>query len=128
MNYNIKLKYNMQTQITESTDNENYIKLLQDIKDLNEINNNLYNLLHKQDIQIENILENNNKSIDSLETSNKNIIEASKLKLKTKASLIGGVFGSVIIGPTGILIGTKCVIYMTVFGGIMGSILGNKLG
>jgi len=51
----------MQTQITESTDNENYIKLLQDIKDLNEINNNLYNLLHKQDIQIENILENNNK-------------------------------------------------------------------
>lgn len=110
-----------------SNDNK-YQKILNDIKDLNEINNNLCNLLQEQDEKIETICEKTCKSIDNLETSNINIIEASKFKLKTKATLIGAVLGSVVMGPTGVLIGTKCAIYMTAGGGILGSLIGNKLG
>ena len=49
-------------------------------------------------------------------------------KLKTKAILIGGVLGCAIMGPTGILIGTKTAVYMATGGGIIGSFIGNKLG
>ena len=118
----------MQTYKSRSEVNNKYEKLIKDIEDLNEINNNLCNLLYEQNNKIDSISENTNKSIDSLESSNNNIIEASKYKLKTKATLIGAVLGSVILGPTGILIGTKCAVYMATGGGILGSFIGNKLG
>jgi len=105
-----------------------YQRLITDIQDLNEINNNLCNLLLEQDEKIENICDQTYKSIDNLEVSNNNIIEASKYKLKIKATVIGAVLGSVVLGPTGVLIGTKCAIYMAASGGIVGSFIGNKLG
>ena len=118
----------MQTQDSIHKNDKEYQKLIKDIVELNEINNNLCSLLNEQNSKINTISENTTKSIDNLEISNNNIIEASNYKLKTKATLIGAALGTVILGPTGILIGTKCAIYMAASGGLLGSVIGNKLG
>ena len=112
----------------KNLDKTKYAELLQDIKDMNEINNNLNKLLYDQDQQLDNIETVSTNTVEIINQSNKELDIAASYTFKFKPILIGGLLGVSILGPAGLLLGAKgASIYIAGGGGLLGSILGKKL-
>ena len=112
----------------KNQDNTKYAELLQDIKDMNEINNNLNKLLYDQDQQLDNIETVSTNTVEIINQSNKELDIATSYTFKFKPILIGGLLGASMFGPAGLLLGAKgASIYIAGGGGLLGSILGKKL-
>ena len=112
----------------KNQDNTKYAELLQDIKDMNEINNNLNKLLYNHDHLLDNIVTVSINTAETINQSNKELDIAVSHTFKLKPIIIGGLIGASILGPTGLLLGAKgASIYIAGGGGLLGSILGKKL-
>ena len=112
----------------KNQDNTKYAELLQDIKDMNEINNNLNKLLFDQDQQLDNIETVSTNTVEIINQSNKELDIAVRYTFKFKPILIGGLLGASMFGPAGLLLGAKgASIYIAGGGGLLGSILGKNL-
>ena len=82
-------------------------KLLVDIKQLNEINNELSGLLYSQTEQLDNLEVTHENIVETTETTNEILENIAIKKIKFIPIIIGGVIGAGIIGPGALLLGIK---------------------
>ena len=112
----------------KNQDKRNYTELLQDIKDMNEINNNLNKLLFDQDQQLHNIETVSANTFETTNQTNKELDIASSNIFRLKPIIIGGLLGASIFGPVGLILGAKGASFYIAGGGcLIGSIVGKKL-
>ena len=112
----------------KTPDNIKYAELLQDIKDMNEINNNLNKLLFDQNQQLNNIEIIGVDTLGTINDSNKELVIASKHTFKFKPIIIGGLIGASILGPTCLLLGANGLsMYIIGGGALIGSVIGKNL-
>lgn len=99
-------------------------KLIDSLQDLKEIQNNLNDILLKQDHELSRVDENMSLSENRIEQSFNNLQEADNMYFSYKPILIGGVLGATLCSPLGFFIGVK---YLGISSGL-GCILGGAAG
>ena len=101
-------------------------KLIESVKDLREIQENLASLVDNQQEKIDNIQNNITESeIQSVKALN-DLKEADRLFFTYKPILIGGAIGALCGGPIGLAIGVKWTGLTTGIGGMLGGYTGYK--
>lgn len=123
--------YQYKQLFVESVSVENSIKseteqdlknMLRDIKQLNEINNELSSLLQCQTEQLETLDTTHENILETTETTNEILENVVLKRIKFIPIIIGGVLGAGIIGPGALLLGIKGTAAGIVAGG--GGVLG----
>ena len=100
--------------------------LIESVKDLNEIQNNLASLVDNQQQKIDTIQNNINESeVQSINSLN-DLKEADRLFFSYKPIIIGGAIGALCGGPVGLAIGVKWTTLTSGLGGILGGYTGYK--
>ena len=101
-------------------------KLIDSVRDLREIQENLASLVNNQQEKIDNIQNNITESeIQSIKALN-DLKEADRLFFSYKPILIGGAIGALCGGPIGMAIGVKWTGISSGIGGILGGYTGYK--
>lgn len=101
-------------------------KLIDSVRDLREIQENLASLVDNQQEKIDTIQNNITESeIQSIKALN-DLKEADRLFFSYKPILIGGAIGALCGGPIGMAIGVKWTGISSGIGGILGSYTGYK--
>ena len=102
-------------------------KLISSLQDLKEIQNNLNDLLLKQDHELSRVDENMSLSENRLENSFKDLTEADNMYFSYKPIVIGGVLGAALCSPISFLVGVKYIGISSGLGGILGSVAGYQV-
>ena len=88
-------------------ENEEYDKLVKSLQELQEIQDDIAQLLWKQDQKIDSVEENMFHSTQNINASVQELEEAKKLKFRYYPLVLGGLLGGVVGGPLGMLVGIK---------------------
>jgi len=102
-------------------------ELINSVKDLQEIQNNLASLVNNQKEKLDNI---QNNIIETEQQSLKALNDlkvADDLFFSYKPILLGGALGALTLGPAGLLIGAKWTSLSSGLGGLLGSYAGYKV-
>ena len=102
-------------------------KLISSLEDLKDIQNNLNDLLLKQDHELSRVDENMSLSENRLENSFNDLKDADNMYFSYKPVMIGGVLGMALCSPLGLLLGIKYIGISTGLGGILGSAAGYQV-
>ena len=104
--------------------NKEYDELVQSLQELQEIQDNLAELLIKQDEKIDTVEEQMFNSSQHLNTSLIEIKEAKRLRFRYYPLIIGGIVGGALGGPLGFLAGVKYTGLTASAGTILGGVGG----
>lgn len=102
-------------------------KLISSLEDLKEVQNNLNDLLLKQDHELSRVDENMSLSENRLENSFNDLKEADNMYFSYKPILIGGVVGAALCSPLSFIVGIKYIGISSGLGGILGSVVGYQV-
>ena len=118
---------NIHEEIEEENEKE-LCKILQDLRQLNEINHELGFLLHNQRDDLDNIEDIQENIVANIETANDNLESAVRRRIKFIPIIVGGVVGVGIFGPGALILGAKgAAAYIAGAAGILGGIAGKSL-
>ena len=104
--------------------NKEYDELVQSLQELQEIQDNLAELLIKQDEKIDTVEEQMFNSCQHLDASLIEIKEAKRLRFRYYPLIIGGIVGGALGGPLGFLAGVKYTGLTASAGTILGGVGG----
>jgi hypothetical protein len=102
-------------------------KLIDSLQDLKEIQNNLNDILLKQDHELSRVEENMSTSENRIQQSFIDLQAADNMYFSYKPILIGGVLGATLCSPIAFLLGVKYIGLSSGLGGILGSAAGYQV-
>ena len=120
---------NLELKLLENCDKDSikYKKLLESLKDLEYIQNDLHNVIIDQNNKIKNIRVSNEKIYDNLYDANIDLEYCDKSFFSYKPIIIGSCVGALFISPITALVGLKYLGLTSGLGGVLGGISGYKL-
>jgi len=102
--------------------------ILNEIKHLNEINNDLSTILNQQNEQLNKIETIQEDTCMTTEASNELLENVAYNRFKLTPIVVGGVIGAGILGPGAFLLGAKLsALYFAAGGGMVGIVVGKQL-
>ena len=104
--------------------NKEYDDLVKSLQELQEIQDNLAELLIRQDEKIDTVEEQMSSTSNHLDSSLIEIKEAKRLRLRYYPLIIGGIVGGALGGPLGFLAGVKYTGLTASAGTILGGVGG----
>lgn len=114
--------------LIERENEKDLSKILQELRQLNEINQELGFLLNNQGETLDNIENLQEEVIVNTEAANISLESAARKRIKFIPIVIGGVVGASILGPGALAFGAKgAAAYIAGAGGILGGIAGKSL-
>ena len=111
----------LQIQVKQNKEYDNLVKSLQELQ---EIQDNLAELLIKQDENIDSVEEQISSTSIHLDSSLIEIQEAKRLRFRYYPMILGGILGGAIGGPLGFLVGVKYTGLTASAGTILGGVGG----
>mgnify|MGYP003705796787 CR=1 FL=1 len=118
----LPIEYTSQEEINELSE------ILQDLKTLNDINNDLSIILDNQNEQLEKIEDNQQINIDLTEKSVNELESAVRNKTKLIPMVVGAAVGAAVCGPGALALGVKVGTgYIVAGGSVLGSIAAKNI-
>ena len=111
----------LQIQVKQNKEYDNLVKSLQELQ---EIQDNLAELLIKQDENIDSVEEQISSTSIHLDSSLIEIQEAKRLRFRYYPMILGGILGGAIGGPLGFLVGVKYTGLTASAGTVLGGVGG----
>ena len=112
----------------EKEEEEELSKILDEVRQLNEINGDLSILLNEQNENIDNVITTQDNIELNTEKAIKNLEKAVSNKIKFVPIAIGAIIGASVLGPGSLLVGLKAGAgYVALGGSFVGGLIGKSI-